>query len=366
MRVSSKPPRDDDPKACSHVAVRCGCGVQSGRCFSSEAASGTTTIDGRTFDFIVPTKLHPSQKVLDAFMGGAINTPSPPPEIWKPYNHFLFNDQARAYLQHYLKHRPPASKKEVQALMQHTKDNMIFVTGGTFMMGDYGWLTKAHRPITDSKLDDPPHKVTLDSYSLMKNRVTYAQYDVYTRIKRLPPAGIKYVFLGSRFPNFPAFVTWQRARDYCLWMGRQARRPFDLPTEAQYEYAARSGGKWLYLASTFEKKGELLPNIHKFAALMRKADKGVTPNDALGVPVGTYGHNYLGFEDMIGPTFEWVFDWYAPYPDHPQVNPRGPKSGAKKTARKADYDYQGTINRERLLPNKPEAGFHCAINATTP
>ncbi|MES1949171.1 hypothetical protein C84B14_17578 [Salinisphaera sp. C84B14] len=338
-------------------------------CAKGDQDKTSTTINGRKFDFPIPDDRRELYALTDTakdFLIGALNTPSPPPEIYRLFKEVGYSPDTVTFIKNYLANRPRPETDEVEALIERTRKNMIFVKGGTFQMGDFGYLTDAKRPMSDSTLDDPPHEVTLDSYSLMKNRVTYADYDIYTRAEGLEPVGTGVVEVSFRFPDYPASVTWQQARDYCLWMKAKTGKPFDLDTSAQYEYAARSGGKWLYLASTFQEESELVPDIQKFSEQMKKAANNKSADPTFGVPIGTYGSNHLGFEDMVGVTKEWVYDWFAPYTKAPQTNPRGPKDGEKKVVRLSNYSYQGTISRGRLDPKEPEGKFRCAINSTQP
>lgn len=339
------------------------------------SAKTVTVIDGRKFDFSVPDQMSSDlfEKVQDQFLIGALNTPSPPRTIWNVFDKLLIDQKQRTFIANYLSSKPPASAEEIQALLSRVKKGMIFVKGGTFDMGDYGWLTDKKQPMTSTALDDPPHKVELDSYSLMKNRVTFADYDLYTRANNLPPLGLdNLVAMEVRFPNFPALVNWQQGRDYCLWLAKETGQKFDIDTEAQYEYAARSGGKWLFLASTFEKPDELIPDQAKFKQFAESQDKDVSPDRQVGVPIGTYGHNYLGFEDMIGSVDEWVYDWFAPYTEAPLVNPRGPEkgdpkfAGDQKVARSAPAEVNDNYSTTRRLshdPGKPYGAFRCSISS---
>lgn len=328
-----------------------------------------TVIDGRTFDFVVPDMDAPDfyyRSIYNDFLIGALNTRSPPKQIWQPFDDLMRDEDARAFVVGYLKSRPAPTPVELEAFLARVKAGMIFVDGGTFDMGDYGWLTPAQRPMTPGSAKDTPHKVTLDSYSLMKNMVTYAEYDIYSRANHVPPIDIGIFGITRRFPNYPAFVTWQQGRDYCQWLDKITHQPFDIDTSAQYEYAARSGGEWLILASTFEKRDELVPDGDKFYEEMHAMAERDSIDPAFAAPVGTFGPNYLGFEDMVGPAEEWVYDWYGPYTKDPLVNPRGPKTGTERVVRTPKYSGNGTINRWKSKPDYQFGVFRCAINSNQP
>ena len=121
---------------------------------------------------------------------------------------------------------------EQQEIINQTKANFIFVKGGTFIMG------KA--PIPKSM---PEHEVTLDSYSMSKYETTWKDYDLYTELSGQEKLREDYRDLKDYAPNYGVkAISWQMARTYCQWLGQQLELPMDLPTEAQWEYAARSRG----------------------------------------------------------------------------------------------------------------------------
>lgn len=334
---------------------------------SQKASNVNTVINGRTFNFPVPKDL-PSTGRIDwtqykDFLIGAITTPTPPPEIWKPFKRITREHGASEFIKHYLQN-VPTGKKQVKQLVTDILDNMIFVKGGSFMMGDYGWLTKAQAPMTYGSSSDTPHKVTLSSYSLMKNKVTNAEYNVYARATNQPTA-FKKSMPEWGFYNYPALVNWYNAQKFCLWIGKKSGRLVDIDTSAQYEYAARSGGKRLLVASKFQKQDQLVPDMKKFRKLMIEKSKKYSATPSTAVPINTFGPNYLGFMDMIGSAEEWVYDWYGEYTKQPKINPSGPTSGNEKVVRTPSYaNANGTINRWKRQPNSPYGVFRCAINGS--
>ncbi len=254
----------------------------------------------------------------------------------------------------------------VRDLVAETLKNMVFVQGGSFMMGDY-----LHEPFpedsgpaywTPHRDNKHVHKVTLDSFHLGKYEVTFREYDIYTRATNKPtlaPRALE-VKMPYRQPDKPAVkLTWQEARDYCHWLGRLTGLPFDLPTEAQWEYAARSRGRYV-----------------GFATDTGLADIGrnFPPFERYGHPVGKYPPNPLGIYDMSANVDEWVLDWYAEdyYQHSPEKNPKGPETGTKKVVRGGSYRESpggSTVYSRKAL--KPETrvyiqGFRCAINQPTP
>ena len=257
----------------------------------------------------------------------------------------------------------------VRGLLERTLGDMAFVEGGTFMMGDY-----VHEPFPgdsgpaywnrfwDSK---PAHKVTLDGFHIQRHEVTFREYDVYTRATGQPLVEEYWVGRTSgigqfRQPDKPVtMISWYQARVYCRWLGEQTGLPFDLPTEAQWEYAARSRGRYVGFATDngLYERGRNFPPFERY-----------------GHPVGAYPPNPLGLYDMSANADEWVLDWYAEdyYRRSPKRNPRGPETGTKKVVRGGSYleDPGGsTVYSRKAL--EPDAklyiqGFRCVINRATP
>jgi len=249
----------------------------------------------------------------------------------------------------------PANQQAVEALIQKTMDNMVFVEGGSFEMGDFGPIDpKAeglpYSPHMDNKY---LHTVTLDSYSIAAYQVSYADYDIYTEATGQPKINTVGLEVEYRAPDVPAGVDWYQARDYCQWLADQTGFPFTLPTEAQWEYAARSRGQFYPFGTedgSYMKPGENFPT--------REEIKSSTPSGQTGPhTIGLYPSNSLGVYQMGLNGLEWVSDWYDEnyYSISPEENPTGPVSGEHKVERGAPFSEGGramlVINRRKSNPN---------------
>ncbi|CAB3711566.1 hypothetical protein LMG27174_04269 [Paraburkholderia rhynchosiae] len=309
-----------------------------------------------------------------------ITTSSPPKSVWEHINVVLswahgkpYDDTVRI-LQDYFKTLPPPNADELTALKDRLRKELLYVKGGEFVMGDFGPQSSPEKlPYSANDGAAPAHDVGLDSYSILKHRVTFADFDLYTRAKHLPPVGIREALdLQYRFPDFPAaFVTWQQSRDFCKWAGDVAGLPLDLPTEAQWEYAARSRGEKWVIPSTEVPVVDGKYDVTQMDQLITAKGKGTSPAPEFSRPVGTYGDNKLGMSDVFGYGKEWTYDWFdANYYSHsPSRNPHGPTTGTLRSVRYAtDSRIHLVIDRVGVAPDsaKSDVGFRCVLNRSEP
>lgn len=183
---------------------------------------------------------------------------------------------------------------------------MVFIPGGAFQMG--GLNDKAQ---PDEK---PSHKVTLKGFWLDKTEVTNAQYaqcvaaGVCEIPNELKSATRSDYYTNPEYADYPViYVTWNDAKAYCEWAGRR------LPTEAEWEYAARGTDFRNYPWGDTDPSEET-------------ANFGFKNKDT--VKVGSYpaGASPFGILDMAGNVWEWVADYYSAsyYEKSPAENPTGP------------------------------------------
>lgn len=232
-----------------------------------------------------------------------------------------------------------------------TKKNMVPLPGGTFQMGDWGAeVNQDGLPFDGSKDSKPLHNVRLTGFSIGKYPVTYAEFDMFTATLRLPRINQDEVLEGLRKPDRPAGVTWEGAKDYCIWLGKGTGLSYDLPTEAQWEYAARSGGLRNVYA-TDNGKSEPARNVPTFS--QAEAAGGLVPVSAF--PPNAAGIYYMGMR-----IYEYTNDWYSAdyYSKSPLVDPKGPSEGETHVLRGfgGSIDSAMTFKRWKLKENSP-VGF---------
>jgi formylglycine-generating enzyme required for sulfatase activity len=197
---------------------------------------------------------------------------------------------------------------------------MLFVPSGEFVMG-----SEAAEAAPNEK---PVTRMTLSRFYLSRHLVTngeYEQFDSSHSRKRAPGA-------EDRHPV--VYVSSLEALRFCQWLSTRERKKYRLPTEAEWEYAARGVDGRKYPWGNHEGRGDLANFADKntvFAWSDRDIDDGYPESS----PVGAYplGASPFGMEDMAGNVWEWCLDFYEPYRGTPKVNPRGPTAGAKRVYR---------------------------------
>jgi serine/threonine-protein kinase len=273
---------------------------------------------------------------------------------------------------------------------------MVYVPAGEFQMGSTEEHVKyAMRICTESFGDcpqewfddeQPAHRVTLDAFWIDRTEVTVAHFRRFAKAAHYETtaerqgwgmtwADTKEAWQqvsgadwqhpqgpGSDTQNeHPAVqLSWADARAYCEWAGAR------LPTEAEWEYAARGSGERVYpWGDSFD--GKRLNYCDTYCP-MRSRDSEHTDGYAHTAPVGRYleGESWCGAQDLAGNVWEWVADWHGEYPRGRQVNPTGPSSGEARVARGGSWgSYPGSVrgaNRNEEDPNatRYNLGFRCA------
>lgn len=183
---------------------------------------------------------------------------------------------------------------------------MVNVEGGTFTMGANGGDAEA------SENEYPAHQVKVGSFAIGQTEVT----------QELWKAVMGYNYSGHEGSlQLPVeYVSWEMCNLFISKLNQMTGKNFRLPTEAEWEFAARGGNKsknYLYAGSN---------NIDDVA--WYDANSNEESHE-----VATKAPNELGLYDMSGNVWEWCIDWYGEYSADSQTNPTGPESGAEKVMR---------------------------------
>jgi formylglycine-generating enzyme required for sulfatase activity len=185
---------------------------------------------------------------------------------------------------------------------------MVSVQGGTFTMGCTG--EQGGDCDDDEK---PAHSVTVGNFQIGKFEVTQRLWKQIMGADNNPS-----YFKGDDLPV--ERVSWNDVQKFIKKLNEQTGKKYRLPTEAEWEYAARGGNK------SQGNKYSGSNNLDEVA--WYRDNSGGKTND-----VGTKSPNELGIYDMSGNVWEWVSDWYGDYTSGAQTNPTGPSSGSDRVNR---------------------------------
>lgn len=213
----------------------------------------------------------------------------------------------------------------------------IRICGGTFNMG----AATNSAAFNDER---PAHQVTLSEFWIGRTEITNKQYRLFR------PDHKSGLYHDDNLPV--RHVSWAEAKAACEYFGGR------LPTEAEWEYAARAGSQTTWSFGDDEKK------IGEYAWYEKNSGDA-----SIEHPVGTKKPNAWGLYDVHGNVDEWVADWYGPYPSAAQTDPSGPATGEFRVTRGGSFMNSPTgvrsISRGRDKPTDPSwtTGFRCSRDA---
>jgi formylglycine-generating enzyme len=231
---------------------------------------------------------------------------------------------------------------------------LVSIPAGWFLMGSE----------TGQDNEKPVHRVWVDEFLLAACQVSNADYGRFLReTASLSP------LLPPPFWSDPAFthpeqpvvgVSWYEAIRYCEWLSTSTSREFRLPTEAEWERAARG-----------DREDELFPwGDASPQSLPSYADRCNAHWKTGPEPVGLAESNAYGLYNMCDNVHEWCSDWYAPdyYAVSPERNPRGPETGERRASRGGSWRHHIKISRCAARSSIPpefkyaDYGFRIACN----
>ena len=213
----------------------------------------------------------------------------------------------------------PETKDEETFTVNGASFTMKLVEGGTFKMG-----ATSEQGSDAGDYEKPVHNVTLSSYYIGETEVTQALWKAVmgTTVSQQRDKADKSWPLRGEGNNYPMYyISWNDCQEFIRKLNQKTGKNFRLPTEAEWEYAARGGktGKGYKYAGS-----NTIDNVAWY---------NQTTNDNGTKPVKTKSPNELGLYDMSGNVSEWCSDWYGNYSSGSQTNPQGSSSGLHRVLR---------------------------------
>jgi formylglycine-generating enzyme required for sulfatase activity len=204
---------------------------------------------------------------------------------------------------------------------------------------------RAAVPVSDN--ERPAHRVFVDAFHLAATQVTNGEYARFLAATCAPPPPHwgEPDFSNPRQPVVA--VSWFEAVAYCDWLSAQTGRNFRLPTEAEWERAARGGSE----SKLFPWGNEPAQSRPNYSARWLHGPE----------QVATAPPNAYALFDMCENVHEWCKDWFAPdyYADSPERNPQGPASGERRSSRGGSWRHHVKISRCAARSSIPP-DFHYA------
>ena len=259
-------------------------------------------------------------------------------------------------------------------------NNMVFIQGGTFQMGseDGSFDETPVHSVTVSDFYMGRYEVTFEEFSSFINKTGYktdAEKDGWSRIWtgsawekkngvdwRSDATGQARSAKDNKHPVL--HVSWYDAIAYCNWKSEKDgfqkvytingtsvtanwnANGYRLPTEAEWEFAARSRGKDQKWAGTSSET-----QLSTYAN-----GSGETDGFEYTAPVGSFQANDLGLYDLSGNVYEWCWDWYDDYAKNASTNPKGPNTGAYRVVRGGSWGSRPANLRCAYRDNSTPAG----------
>ena len=213
------------------------------------------------------------------------------------------------------------AKERLKNSLQRLLKDMVYVQGGTFTMG-----CTSEQGSDCYSIEKPAHPVTLSSFNIGKYEVTQTQWQAVMGNNPSSNKGCGECPVES--------VNWNDIQEFIKKLKKLTGKRFRLPTEAEWEFAARGGNK---------------SNGYTYSGGNNPWSVGWNTDNSNNRthPVGQKQSNELGLYDMSGNVWEWCSDWFGKtyYANSSSTNPKGPSSGAKHVLRGGSFNYSASYCR---------------------
>lgn len=225
--------------------------------------------------------------------------------------------------------KPSAAKFEYNADLERARySNFTNSVGGMMIFVPSAEFTMGSEDEDATPNERPTSHITVSRFYISRYLITNADYEQFDRAhacKRAPATGDKHPVVH---------VSSLDAIKFCNWLSTRERRKYRLPTEAEWEYAAKGSDGRKFPWGNQDGRGDLA-NFADRNTVFAWSDREIDSGYAESSPVGAFplGASPFGLEDMAGNVWEWCLDYYEPYRSGPKINPRGPTIGAKRVHR---------------------------------
>ena len=243
---------------------------------------------------------------------------------------------------------PVSDATDLRARVDVSEPRMVAIPEGWFLMGsDAG-----------QENEQPVHRVWVDAFELAECQVTNAEYAKFLAATK-HRAPLHWEDANFSHPEQPvAAPSWFDAVAYCEWLSAATGRCYRLPTEAEWERAARAGAEQKQFPWGDEPPEQLL----NYSARWKNGPE----------PVGQAERNAYGLCDIGANVHEWCADWFAAeyYRASPQRNPQGPEQGQRRSSRGGSWRHQIKVSRCAARASIPpefqyaDYGFRIARDVT--
>lgn len=214
---------------------------------------------------------------------------------------------------------------------------LVSIPGAWFLMGS----------ASGQDCERPVHRVWTDAFLLAATQVTNAEYQRFVNATSSDPPPF-WNDANFGLPRHPITgVSWFDANRYCQWLAAQTGRSYRLPTEAEWERAARGD----FEQNDFPWGNEPPQSLPDYGTRWQNGPE----------PVAHYAPNSFGFYNICDNVHEWCSDWYDPnyYAVSPERNPRGPEQGQRKSSRGGSWRHHVKVARCSARSSIPPE-FHYA------
>ena len=220
--------------------------------------------------------------------------------------------------------------------------DMVYVKGGIFNMGA---TSEQEQYAYDN--EKPVRTVMLDGFHIGKFEVTQAQWTAVMGTTLEEQAGGHSIKgEGDNYPMY--YISWNEAQEFCKKLSEATGKKYVLPTEAQWEYAARGG---VHKTKTLYAGSDDLEEVAWYY------DNSAVETRRSAHEVGTKAANALGLYDMSGNVEEWVSDYYNKSYDEKAIliNPQGPKTGSRRVLRGGSFSDPAKWHRVSSRKDAPSS-----------